>query len=284
MAVSVTARWLGCLSWTCSSRTCYAKRLRTSGADPLVTYYDVAKGERIELSAVTFANWVAKTANLLSWEVSIAPGDVVALPLAQTSPGHWMTAVWEVAIWQIGAYVDVSSEFAGAAVLVCGPDWQPYADAGADVLACSLHPFATGLGHSLPPTVTDLDLAVRAQPDSYTPMPGAPVSAGLDRRRATAYPGRACLRARLDRARAAAPDGPLDDRPGRILAALVGAGRWSPGRRRPRSACSDCRCRARGPVTAGSARRRRVVAVRPADARDAGLQAVVVDVSICGAC
>lgn len=152
-------------------------RLRVAGADPLVTYYDVGKGERVELSAVTFANWVAKTANLLSWDVSVAPGDAVALPLARDAPGHWMTAVWEVALWQTGAYVDLSAEaFERAAVVVCGPDWQPHADSARDVLACSLHPFATGLGAELPPSVTDVDLAIRAQPDSYTPVPVDPTA------------------------------------------------------------------------------------------------------------
>lgn len=140
-----------------------------------MTYYDVARGERIELSAVTFANWVAKTANLLTWEVSVAPGDAVALPLAADAPGHWMTAVWEVALWQVGAAVDLGpAAVESAAIVVCGPDWAPYAGSGADVLACSLHPFATGLGAGLPAAVTDVDLAVRAQPDSYTPSPVAP--------------------------------------------------------------------------------------------------------------
>ena len=152
-------------------------RLRVAGADPLVTYYDVGKGERVELSAVTFANWVAKTANLLSWEVSVGSGDAVALPLAVEAPGHWMTAVWEVALWQIGAYVDLSADATERAdVVVCGPDWQTYAAPTADVLACSLHPFATGLGTELPPSVTDVDLAIRAQPDSYTPIPVDPAA------------------------------------------------------------------------------------------------------------
>jgi uncharacterized protein (TIGR03089 family) len=149
-------------------------RIRTAGADPLITYYDVPRGERVELSAVTFGNWVAKVANLLTFEVSLGPGEPVALPLAATAPGHWMTAVWQVAIWQVGAYVDLSPAADRADVCVCGPDWQPYADSPADVLACSLHPFATGLGGGVPASVADVDLAVRAQPDSYSPSPIRP--------------------------------------------------------------------------------------------------------------
>ena len=149
-------------------------RLRRAGAVPLITYYDVPRGERIELSAITFANWVAKTANLLTWELSVTPGDPIALPLARTHPGHWMTAVWQVAIWQVGACVDLSTGTDAGGVVVCGPDWRPYADAAGDVLACSLHPFATGLESGAPASVTDVDLAVRAQPDSYTPVPVDP--------------------------------------------------------------------------------------------------------------
>lgn len=152
-------------------------RVREAGADPLVTYYDVDRGERVELSAVTFANWVAKAANLLSFDISVAAGDAVALPLARTSPGHWMTAVWEVAIWQVGAYVDLAFDPAEHPdVLVCGPDWRGYADTAVDVLACSLHPFATGLGPGLSAWVTDVDLAVRAQPDNYVSMPVDPTA------------------------------------------------------------------------------------------------------------
>ena len=36
---------------------------------PRITYYDDATGERIEVSAVTLANWAAKTANLLQDEL-----------------------------------------------------------------------------------------------------------------------------------------------------------------------------------------------------------------------
>lgn len=44
-------------------------------AAPLVTFYDDATGERVELSARTFDNWVAKTANLLQDELNAGPGD-----------------------------------------------------------------------------------------------------------------------------------------------------------------------------------------------------------------
>ncbi len=39
-------------------------RLRDDPGQPLVTFYDDASGERVELSVTTYANWVAKAASL----------------------------------------------------------------------------------------------------------------------------------------------------------------------------------------------------------------------------
>ena len=44
--------------------------LRADPVGPRITYYDDASGERIELSAVTLANWAAKTGNLLRDELA----------------------------------------------------------------------------------------------------------------------------------------------------------------------------------------------------------------------
>ncbi|MFR9790852.1 TIGR03089 family protein [Streptomyces sp. MB22_4] len=85
---------------------------------PLVTFYDDATGERVELSVATFANWVAKTANLLQGDLSVEPGDRVALLL----PAHWQTAVWLLACASVGAVADVAGDPAAADVVVSGPD------------------------------------------------------------------------------------------------------------------------------------------------------------------
>ena len=50
------------------------RRVERGGGDPLVTFYDEATGERVELSATTYANWVAKTASLLQDELDLDPG------------------------------------------------------------------------------------------------------------------------------------------------------------------------------------------------------------------
>jgi hypothetical protein len=47
-----------------------------------MTYYDLDSGERTELSAISFGNWVSKTSNLLIEDVAAEPGDVIGMPLA----------------------------------------------------------------------------------------------------------------------------------------------------------------------------------------------------------
>ena len=146
-------------------------RSRSAGAEPLLTYYEPAEGTRIELSGVTLLNWVDKTSHLLD-EMDVGPGEPVGLVLAATAPGHWVTAVWQLACWQVGAVVSVGPDAAATArLLVTGPDWAPYASTGPDVLACSLHPLGLPLGGALPSAVLDYALEVRGQADRYAPVP-----------------------------------------------------------------------------------------------------------------
>lgn len=145
------------------------RRAAEAGPDPLLTYYEPAVGTRIELSATTLLNWVDKTSHLLD-ELDVTAGDRVALVLAETAPGHWVTVVWELACWQVGAAVVVGPQaVADAHLVVAGPDWVPYADAGPDVVACSLHPLGLPLGGRLPSSVLDYALEVRGQADRYAP-------------------------------------------------------------------------------------------------------------------
>jgi uncharacterized protein (TIGR03089 family) len=69
-----------------------------SGDRPLLTWYHAAAGQRVELSARTFGNWVAKTANLLVEELGLEPGDRVGLLL----PSHWLAPVALAACWRAG--------------------------------------------------------------------------------------------------------------------------------------------------------------------------------------
>ena len=79
-------------------------QLLRSAADPsqpLVTYYDMATGERVELSTTTTANWVAKTSNFLVDDLDAAPGTRIRIGL----PSHWLTTVWILSAWNVGAAV-----------------------------------------------------------------------------------------------------------------------------------------------------------------------------------
>ena len=146
------------------------RRVRAAGAEPLITYYEPPAGVRTELSVVTFANWVDKTCNFVVDELLLDPGAVVELAAARTHPGHWITACWEVACWELGLTVSVGGALAPDLV-VTGPDWAPYADAGVDVLACSMHPLGLGLSTAPPRGITDFALEVRSQPDGFASTP-----------------------------------------------------------------------------------------------------------------
>jgi uncharacterized protein (TIGR03089 family) len=75
---------------------------------PRITVYDdtdgPTRGERVELSARVLANWVAKAGNLLQEELDAGPGTVVRLDL----PPHWRTLYWALAVWSVGACVDLT--------------------------------------------------------------------------------------------------------------------------------------------------------------------------------
>lgn len=159
------------------------RRVRTAGADPLLTCYEPATGARTEISAVTLLNWVDKTSHLLD-ELGVGLGDGVQLALAGTAPGHWVTAVWELACWQVGAAVRLDAR-EGAALVVTGPDWAPHAGSRVDVVACSLHPLGLPLAGDLPAPVLDYALEVRGQADVYPAVaqdPATPAWSDPERR------------------------------------------------------------------------------------------------------
>lgn len=139
-----------------------AGRLRRNGAQPLLTYYDASDGSRVELSAVTFANWVDKTSNLIA-DLGHEDGDPIDLTLAASHPGHWVTLVWLAAAWQRGC--PVNSRPSGAPLMVIGPGEVGRADL---TVACSLHPLGRGFAE-LEDAVDYAD--VFAQPDLHDVSP-----------------------------------------------------------------------------------------------------------------
>jgi uncharacterized protein (TIGR03089 family) len=156
------------------------QRIRIDGSAPLLTYYDLRSGERTELSATSFGNWVDKTSNLLVDELAVDEGDAISMPLAMEAPGHWLTAVWEVACWQVGLIVDLTNP-SGAAAVVTGRQWQGYEG---EVYACALHPLGLGFAEPLPGEVHDYSVEVRNQPDHFSgPSPGPAATAWLDTER-----------------------------------------------------------------------------------------------------
>jgi uncharacterized protein (TIGR03089 family) len=148
-------------------------RSGAAGARPLITYYDDATGERIELSGVTTANWAAKAANLLRDECDVEPGTRVALLL----PAHWQTAAVLLAAWWCGA--ELVADPLDADWVLCDGDRIDLALAAAPaggVLALSLDAFGKGLP-GLPAGVIDFATEVRLQGDEFVPWASIPDTA-----------------------------------------------------------------------------------------------------------
>lgn len=142
-----------------------AEQLRREPGRPLVTFYDHASDERVELSVTTYANWVAKAASLLVEEADLERGMRLRVDL----PPHWLGAVFVGAGLTIGAVIVDDDD---ADVVVCGPDrvehWAREAG-GRPVLACSLLPLGVRFATPLPAGVLDVGVEVWSQPDAFTP-------------------------------------------------------------------------------------------------------------------
>lgn len=163
-----------------------ASVVRGNAAAPLLTAYDDATGDRVELSAATLANWVAKTGNLLQDEFDVGPGRTVAVAL----PVHWQTAAVLMAVWSCGAAVlDTAAEDdggpAGADLVLADRDRLPAladalgTDGAVELLGLSLHPLGLGMTDYVGPA-RDFALEVRAQGDFFTPwQPPDPAAPGL---------------------------------------------------------------------------------------------------------
>jgi uncharacterized protein (TIGR03089 family) len=140
--------------------------LRADPVGPRITYYDDATGERIELSAVTLANWAAKTGNLLRDELDAGPASRIAILL----PAHWQTAAVLFGVWWIGAEAVLAGEAADLAL--CTAERLDEADSavqpGGEVAVLSLDPFGRP-ALDLPIGVTDYATAVRVHGDQIVP-------------------------------------------------------------------------------------------------------------------
>ncbi|ABL80920.1 MULTISPECIES: TIGR03089 family protein [unclassified Nocardioides] len=155
-----------------------ARQLRADSSRPLITFYDEASGERVELSVTTYANWVAKAGSLLVEEHDLERGQTLGIDL----PAHWLGPVFLGAAWSVGLVVtgpeDDRPDAAEPAAVVCGPGslerWADRADE-LPVLACSLRPMGVRFADPVPPGVHDVGVEIWSQPDSFAPWdpPGA---------------------------------------------------------------------------------------------------------------
>ncbi len=155
--------------------------LRRDAAAPLVTQYDDATGERVELSGTTLANWVAKTRQPAAGRVRRRPG--------QPGSGRPARALADrrrlLAVWSCGAtVVDTAAEDDGGldgvdVVLAAQDRVDAIEEQGVeDLLGLSLHPLGLGMtGYT--GSARDFALEVRAHGDHFAPYaPVDPDAAG----------------------------------------------------------------------------------------------------------
>ncbi|MDI1290170.1 MAG: TIGR03089 family protein [bacterium] len=142
--------------------TMLQKRKRASGGTPVVTFVDLARRERTELSAVSLENAAAKIANALRDEFEMEPGMRVGLHL----PPHWQRSAWCAGAWVAGCIVVPGAT--DADLLVASATLAPGLVGGTrEVAVVSMHPFGLPLTEPLPGGATDVTVAVRQQPDAY---------------------------------------------------------------------------------------------------------------------
>ncbi|MFA1551623.1 TIGR03089 family protein [Actinomadura chokoriensis] len=168
------------------------RRVADDPSNPLVTFYDDAAGERVELSARTFDNWVAKTANFLVDGLGAEPGTRVVLVL----PPHWQTAVWLMACWSAGLVVepvdpesvrgrDAAEPIGSSGPYILAAAQEVLDDVVGDgeaeeIVGLSLHALGGPLA-DCPPGVTDYAGEVRTYGDRFDPGPEVtPVAPALD--------------------------------------------------------------------------------------------------------
>ncbi len=142
---------------------------------PFVTYYDEARGERTELSARSAANWVAKTASLLTDELGLGVGDVAYAGL----PAHWISVPILLGGWTAG--LDLHDDPDGADVAFVASD---NVVAASDTFAIALPDAAVGFRGAPPSGTVDYVLTVRPHADVWDAVtrPAGPADPGLNGR------------------------------------------------------------------------------------------------------
>jgi uncharacterized protein (TIGR03089 family) len=120
---------------------------------------------RIELSGATVANWVCKTANLLTDGYASPDRVGILLPL------HWQTPCLLLGAVAAGATAVVASAEDCQVAFCAAEDAEAVLDSGVeDVFVCSLTPFATRLA-SVPPLVNDAAVEIPVYGDFFSARP-----------------------------------------------------------------------------------------------------------------
>jgi uncharacterized protein (TIGR03089 family) len=138
------------------------RRTAIAGAQPLLVHVDDATGTRVELSASSLTNTVAKASALLADEA----GGSLALAI----PPHWIGAGLALAAWHVA--LTVCGELEDATVAVVGPAaLESDPEVSATVYVSRLHPFGLPFDATteLPWYATDLAPALREGPDRLGP-------------------------------------------------------------------------------------------------------------------
>jgi uncharacterized protein (TIGR03089 family) len=136
---------------------------------PLLTYYDESTGERVELSTITTANWVAKTSNFLVDDLDAEPGTRIRIGL----PSHWLRFIWILSVWNVAAIVADSDTDIG----VSGPELEADEDLR---VAASLRPLG-GRFATAPPGFLDIGAEVPGHGDHFVALdPPEPTTIALD--------------------------------------------------------------------------------------------------------
>ncbi|WP_040632317.1 TIGR03089 family protein [Smaragdicoccus niigatensis] len=147
--------------------------LQRDPAGPRITHYDDATGARIELSALTLANWAAKTANFIRDEFGLDPGARAAILL----PPHWQSAGVYLGAWWAGLEVTLDPE-ADADVAFVTAAGLDSVDAP-EVVVLSLDAFGRPVPN-LPVGVTDYATSVRVHGDRFSATVASAALEGRD--------------------------------------------------------------------------------------------------------
>lgn len=140
-------------------------RERKDPAAPLLTYRDLGSGERMELSAASLANAVAKTAGMLRDELDAEPGAVIGIHL----PLHWQRIIWLGACAATGTVFEAGAPPADCDVCVVDRARLGLTGAAREDVLASLAPFGLPERDGASPGVIEAAVAMRGHPDTFVP-------------------------------------------------------------------------------------------------------------------